>query len=163
MADSLYERDFVLWTEEQAEHLRQAARTGSTLPLDWENLAEEIESLGRSDRREVRSLVQQILVHLLKLACSPSERPKLHWESEVSLFRTQLELCLRDSPSLRRNLEWVVADEIPNAVKIAALELERHDERDAADKVRARSLTLTANEILEPGWFLHRPHPVDTL
>jgi predicted YcjX-like family ATPase len=62
---NLYDEDFVRWTEEQAAALRQAKR--SNLPLDWENLAEEIESLGRSDRRELRLQITRILRHLLKL------------------------------------------------------------------------------------------------
>ena len=48
-ASALYGEDFVRWTEEQAAALRRAK--GSNPPLDWENLAEEIESLGKSDRR----------------------------------------------------------------------------------------------------------------
>jgi hypothetical protein len=58
---ALYDQDFVRWTEEQAAALRRAkslppaAPRGSNLLLDWENLAEEIESLGKSDRRELRS------------------------------------------------------------------------------------------------------------
>lgn len=51
----LYEQDFVRWTEAQAAVLRRAAETKSNLPLDWTNLAEEVESLGRSQRRELRS------------------------------------------------------------------------------------------------------------
>jgi Domain of unknown function DUF29 len=47
----LYERDFVAWTEEQAARIRAAAGTQLNLPIDWENVAEEIESLGRSDAR----------------------------------------------------------------------------------------------------------------
>ena len=57
----LYDEDFVRWTEEQAAALRRAK--GSNLPLDWENLAEEIESLGKSDRRELRSQITRILRH----------------------------------------------------------------------------------------------------
>jgi hypothetical protein len=56
---NLYDEDFVRWTEEQAAALRQAK--GSNLPLDWENLAEQIASLGRSDRRELRSQITRIL------------------------------------------------------------------------------------------------------
>ena len=58
---ALYDRDFVLWTEEQAAALRRAK--GSNLPLDWENLAEEIESLGKSDRRALSSQIRRILHH----------------------------------------------------------------------------------------------------
>jgi hypothetical protein len=58
---AIYDEDFLLWTEEQAAALRRAK--GSDLTLDWENLAEEIESLGKSDRRELRSQITRILRH----------------------------------------------------------------------------------------------------
>src|SRR3954470_5735337 len=74
--DSLYDRDFFLWTQEQAEALRRAAREGSNLPLDWENLAEEIESLGRSFKNSLQSRIAQIIIHLWKLACSPATEPR---------------------------------------------------------------------------------------
>jgi hypothetical protein len=66
----LYDHDFFLWTQEQAAALRCAK--ASNLPLDWENLAEEIESLGKSDRRELTSQITRILQHLLKLTVSPA-------------------------------------------------------------------------------------------
>jgi len=59
---SLDARDFVAWTEQQAEALRAAAHGGANLVLDWENPAEEIESLGRSDRRELRPQLHQIIL-----------------------------------------------------------------------------------------------------
>ena len=63
-----YDRDFLLWTEEQAAALRRAKN--SNLPLDWENLAEEIDSLGKSVRRELSSQIRRILRHLFKLVDS---------------------------------------------------------------------------------------------
>ena len=71
---TLYDEDFVRWTEEQAAALRRAK--GSNLALDWENLAEEIESLGKSDRRELRSQITRILRHLVKLEASPAAEPR---------------------------------------------------------------------------------------
>lgn len=71
----LNEEDFVRWTEAQAATLRKAACLGINLPLDWENLAEEIDSLGRSQRRELRSRIATIIEHLLKLQCSPAAEP----------------------------------------------------------------------------------------
>jgi hypothetical protein len=70
-AGALYEQDFFLWTKEQAAALRLAKN--SNLPLDWENLAEEIER--KSDRRELRSQIRRILRHLLKLEATPSVEP----------------------------------------------------------------------------------------
>ena len=60
MTEALYEQDFYRWTQEQARVLRDAARVGVNLPVDWENVAEEIESLGRSDRREITSRLATI-------------------------------------------------------------------------------------------------------
>ncbi len=88
--DTLYEDDFVIRTERQAEALRSASRQVSNLPVDWENLAEEIESVGRSERAEIRSLIGQIVSHLLKLVHSPAVQTRAGWESEVSYARERL-------------------------------------------------------------------------
>jgi uncharacterized protein DUF29 len=104
---ALYDRDFVLWTEEQAAALRRAK--GSNLPLDWENLAEEIESLGKSDRRELRSQITRILRHLLKLAVSPKSEPRGGWRSTIRDARVEIEGVLEDSPSLRREIADIIA------------------------------------------------------
>ena len=71
-ATQFYEEDFVRWTEQQSRALREAAGVGTNLPLDWANLAEEIESLGASQRRELHCRLAVILEHLMKLE---------HWQS----------------------------------------------------------------------------------
>jgi len=101
----LYDRDFVLWTQAQADALRrQMARGGDPL-VDYVNLIEEVESLGRRDVRSMRSLVEQILVHLLKLEHAPDIGPREHWRREVAEFRLQVERLLDDSPSLRAKID----------------------------------------------------------
>ena len=80
-SSDLYDQDFFLWTKEQAAALRRAKE--SNLPLDWENLAEEIESLGKSDRRQLTSQIRRILRHLLKLEASPAARPRAGWRSTI--------------------------------------------------------------------------------
>jgi hypothetical protein len=84
----LYETDFVLWTEKTAEILRQKNYDA----VDWENVIEEIESMGRSERRAVRSLLTRLIEHLLKLAYWESERERnaRHWMGEIATFRSQL-------------------------------------------------------------------------
>ncbi len=67
MPDGLYDADFFLWTQEQARLLRNSAHAATNLPLDWENLAEEVEDLGRSNRRELRNRLRVVMEHLLKL------------------------------------------------------------------------------------------------
>ena len=97
----LYEEDFVLWTEKTAELLK---RKEFDL-VDWENLIEEVECMGKSDRRAVESLLTQLLIHLLKLSYweSEKERNARHWLEEIANFRVQLERKV-DSPTLANHL-----------------------------------------------------------
>src|SRR5262249_39923965 len=77
-------------------------------PLDWENLAEEIESLGKSDRRELRGQIYRIIQHLAKLQFSPATDPRLGWSNSIKDARKQAQLLLEDSPSLKAQLEQFV-------------------------------------------------------
>ncbi len=90
--EDLYEADFLLWTERQAAELRALAHSRRDLPnaLDLEHVAEEIEDLGRSELNAVRSLIRNILVHLLKCAADPESRAVAHWQAEVRAFQDDL-------------------------------------------------------------------------
>jgi hypothetical protein len=158
-ADSLYERDFFLWTVEQSEALRKAAREGSNLPLDWQNLAEEIESLGRSDKRGVESRIAQIIVHLWKLACSPATEPRQLWKYETDLQRLELDRLLEESPSLRARVAEFVSSEMKRAEKQARISLSQHGEFDKAEKdfVAFKMRGISADEVLTEGLFPSGP------
>ena len=78
-AAELYEEDFLLWTQEQSKLLREAAERRVNFPLDWENLAEEIESLGKSQRSELRNRIGTAIEHLLKLEHSTAREPREGW------------------------------------------------------------------------------------
>ena len=111
----LYDRDFFLWTQEQAAALRRAK--ASNLPLDWEHLAEEIESLGKSDRREPASQITRIPRHLLKLTISPAAEPRAGWRASLNEARSQIDLLLEDSPSLRREVDSLIQKQVCAAAK----------------------------------------------
>ena len=100
---ALYEEDFVAWAKQQAEALRAAARAGSNLQLDWENLAEEIEDLGRSSARGLRAHMTRIVQHFVKLEHSPAVDSRNGWRRSIRLARLQIERLLRDNPSLRES------------------------------------------------------------
>ena len=76
---SLYDTDFHAWSQQQAEALRAATRDGSNQRLDLGNLAEEIEDLGKSVRRELQSQIRRIVRHLVKLEHSPAVEPRREW------------------------------------------------------------------------------------
>src|SRR5690242_11653695 len=122
-AAQLYEEDFVRWTEQQSSALRDAAGIGTNLPLDWENLAEEIESLGRSQRRELRSRIAVIIEHLLKLEHSPAVEPRHGWMDTIGRERLNIQDLLQDSPSLRSQL-WPIIEQLkPRVARLATSSL----------------------------------------
>ena len=91
-----YEDDFVAWLEDQVGR----ARRGEVEGLDLENIAEELEGMARGDRREIRTRLTMLLVHLLKYAAQPRRRSS-SWLATIGEQRTQITIVIDDSPSLR--------------------------------------------------------------
>jgi hypothetical protein len=151
----LYDRDFVRWTETQAAELRRAAETGTNLPLDWEHLAEEVESLGSRERREIASRIEQVLVHLLKLRHSPANDPRRAWEETVDRERSEIVEILADSPSLRQETEPAVARRWAAARRRAVRALA--DEVD--DAMLSRDCPFAVEQILDAEWWPERAGP----
>lgn len=106
--DAAYEQDFYAWTQAQAAAIRRAGASRVNADIDWENVAEEIESLGRSDFRSVRSHLETIIEHLLKLMVSPATDPRRGWRRSVGNARIDIETYL--TRSLRNDIEPVVGD-----------------------------------------------------
>ncbi|MDD9909875.1 MAG: DUF29 domain-containing protein [Ahrensia sp.] len=100
-----YEDDFFAWTQDQAAKLRARAHN----EIDWENAAEELESVGTSERGEIRSRLGQLVLHLLKWEHQP-ERRGHSWQSSISEQRVHIQGKIEDSPSLKSHpaasLEW---------------------------------------------------------
>ena len=105
-----YEGDFVRWLEHQAELLR----AGRVSELDLENLAEEVESIGRSDKREVYNRLTVLVAHLLKYQFQPAKRSR-SWLSTIGEQRRRLRLVLEDSPSLAKTYAPGVFSEVLKA------------------------------------------------
>lgn len=122
----LYEHDFVRWSEEQAAALRAASSARINLPLDWEHLAEEIDSLGKSLRSELRNRLATVIEHLLKLEVSPATDPRAGWIETIDRERVDIELLLRDNPSLRVSLP--MNDAAYKARRAATLSLRQYGE-----------------------------------
>jgi hypothetical protein len=112
-----YDEDFALWSAEQAALLR----TGRIDRLDVENIAEEIESLGRSQKHEIVSRLTIILVHLLKWQHQPGGRSP-SWQTSIILARDAVERLLEESPSLRDFPRQVLERAYRKAPRIAAAE-----------------------------------------
>ncbi|MBN3908595.1 MAG: DUF29 domain-containing protein [Nostoc sp. NMS1] len=101
-ASHLYETDFYTWTQEQVSLLK----TQQWNQLDTVNLIEEIETLGRRERQELRNRLGVLLGHLLKWQFQPEKRSN-SWLSTIREQRVQIKLLLQDSPSLKPYLDEV--------------------------------------------------------
>ncbi len=152
----LYDEDFVLWTEVQAKALRDAARTGTNLPLDWENLAEEVEDLGKSRRSELNNRVATIIEHLLKLELSPAAAPRRSWSETVLHARDAIEELLKENPSLRRTTGEAVENGTRRAKKLVALSFRLYDEANPAVLAKLAATSYTEEQVLGD-WFPAEP------
>lgn len=112
-----YQEDFYAWTVEQARLLR----SGELSSIDAANLAEEIESLGRSDRRELESRMTVLLMHLLKWQKQSKLRSR-SWSGTIFEQRRRVEKLLKESPSLRALVNEALAGVYTEAREAASNE-----------------------------------------
>lgn len=113
----LYEQDFYLWIENTAKKLRE----GRFAEIDLENLVEEIESMGRSERRAIESNLIVILIHLLKYKYQPDKRTN-SWLSTIFEHRRRLQKNFQESPSLKTYFLEVFPESYQAARQQVALE-----------------------------------------
>ena len=136
-----YDSDLYLWTKAQGDALRRRAAN----EIDWDNVAEEIESLGVSQRHEIRSRLEVLLIHLLKHRYDPDHRSP-SWIASISEQRRRIDLVLEDSPSLRT---------FPAAALAKAYQLALLDK--ATDPIKWLSLPAecpwTIERVLDPEWL----------
>ncbi len=114
---TLYERDFYAWANEQAALLR----AGKLSAADIDHIAEEIESMGKTEKRELVSRLAVLLMHLLKWQFQPMARSN-SWRLTVEEQRRQLVRHLRDNPSLKATLAEAILDGYGDAVIAATRE-----------------------------------------
>jgi len=143
---TLYEQDLVLWSEQQAEALREAAGSGIDLPIDWENVAEEIASLGRAEKRELVNRLTVLLTHLLKWQAQPGRR-STSWRLTIIEQRRKLERHLEDNPSLKTRLEPAIADAYGDAL----LRVQR--QTGLPQNAFPPACLYEPSELLDPGYF----------
>jgi hypothetical protein len=112
---NLYEQDFYLWLQTTAKLLREKKLD----QVDLENLIEEIESMGRSERKELKSRLTTLIEHLLKIKYWQAEKTNnaRGWRQTIVEQRRQIEYILSDSPSLKGLLSEIVNECYVNARK----------------------------------------------
>ena len=141
----LYDEDFYVWTESQAELLRKRQFEA----LDLENLIEEVEGLGDAKKSAVLNNASIVIEHLLKLQFSPAQAPRRVWAESIVEHRTRLELEL--TPRLRQILD----EELPRVYALTRRSTERklrlYGENAAAD-VLPSDCPYTLGQIIGDWW-----------
>jgi hypothetical protein len=117
MSNSLYDRDFYAWANEQAALLR----AGRLTEADIENIAEEIESIGRGEKRELINLLAVLLTHLLKWQYQPAFRGN-SWRLTIEEQRYRMDDHLGDNPSLKSQLDQALRTAYRSAANEASIE-----------------------------------------
>jgi hypothetical protein len=112
---SLYDTDFHAWAMEQARRIRSGES------IDIENVAEEIESLGKGTRNKLESLFEIVLIHLLKWQYQPTHRGR-SWQLTLLEHRTRIESHMQKNPSLKPQIQEILSDAYRHARIRAAAE-----------------------------------------
>ncbi len=102
---SLYDQDYYLWLKNTAKLIQE----GKFSEIDTVNLVEEIEDMGKREKRSVESNLVILLLHLLKYQYQPSKQSN-SWKASIREHRRRLKKTFRDSPSLKRYFEQVFTE-----------------------------------------------------
>jgi hypothetical protein len=145
-----HDQDFYLWTRQQADALRRLAETRPNAEVDWPNLIEEIEDLGKEQKHAIVSHFVVAVIHLFKLSYSPDLEPRRHWMIEVAAQRGSLEPRLRSNPSLRARSDELLADAWRSARRQLALQFGR-------GAAVPEDCPFTLDQVLDHDWFPEPP------
>ena len=137
-----YQKDFYSWTCEQAELLR----AGRFNELDVFNLVEEIETMGRSEKRELQSRLMVLLVHLLKWQYQPARRGR-SWTLTIKGQRINLEDVINDNPGLKPQLLGL----LNNAYRLAIVEVSKQTRLE--ESIFPVKCPWTLDQIRDEGYF----------
>ena len=127
-----HENDFYAWTQQQAHLLK----TGQLNQIDWCHIAEEIEDMGRSEKRELESRLEVLLMHLLKWQFQPNLRSR-SWQLSIKEQRLRLEKLLKENPSLNS----ILTDSLEKIYQIAIISAERETGLSSFPEMCPYSLT----------------------
>jgi hypothetical protein len=142
IVSATYTADFNLWIQRTAQLLRERRWH----EIDLEHLIEEVEDLGKSERRSIASQLTRLLLHLLKWQYQPQGRTD-SWLDSITDARTQIELAIADSPSLKNYLAEVIEQSYQRSRRQAAKQTEM------PISVFPEECPYSVEFVLEEDWF----------
>ena len=143
MANTLYDQDFYAWTIQTAQALKEKAFN----KVDFEHLVEELESMGASEKRELRSRLKQLIMHLLKLKYQPDYINTASWVRSVRNQRRELFIHLKDNPSLKPRVAESIDEIYPIAVSLAS------EETGIKEETFSLECPFTTSQILDDNFY----------
>lgn len=122
MENKLYETDFNLWIEQT----KSAIQARNFKAVDWDNLLEEIDDMGKSQKRSLESYLELLVAHILKLQYWHKERDRnyKHWKVEVVNFRNRINRLLKQNPSFNQYMQSVYPEVFADAVESWQIEFD---------------------------------------
>ena len=138
----LYDQDYYAWTQENARLLRE----GRVNEIDFEHLAEEVESMGSSERSQLQNRLRILLAHLLKWQYQPQYRGR-SWSATLKEQRLSIQMLLSDNPSLKNQEE----DRIVKAYPLAVLTAIRETNLD--EKTFPAECSYSRAQIADPEFY----------
>ena len=141
-AISLYEADYLGWIEATAAALKRQDYGA----INWENVIEEIEDMGRRERQSLKSNLVILLLHLLKWQFQPGKQSH-SWKASIVEHRQRLEDSVEASPSLKPYLETLLTKAYGNAVERAAAET------GLSEAAFPQDCPYTAGQIMSKGFL----------
>lgn len=145
---SLHDHDFYSWAKEQAALLKNRQAN----LLDYKNLAEELDDMGKSQESALVSAIKGALLHLLKLKYSPAENPRKGWAISVSKQRTEIDIAIQENPGLKSKLNTIFSKAWKYARKEAIFECNIYNEYPNIPEESPFSFDDVANEDFFPSF-----------
>ena len=142
MKTSLYDFDFYAWSNKQAALLRG----GMIAEADIENIAEEIESMGKTEKKELVSRLAVLLLHLLKWQYQSTRRSR-SWEATIKTQRNKISRHLAQNPSLKAHVQEVVGWAFEDA------RLEASGETELPESTFPQACPWTFDQIVDAGFW----------
>jgi hypothetical protein len=154
MSVAEHDQDFFLWTRQQADALRRLAETRPNADIDWPNLIEEVEDLGKEQEYAVETHLRVALVNLLVLAHSTDGNSRDARCEEVLEQRIDIDRRIASSPSIRMRLPEMLTSCYRRARKHAALKLNVYVSE------LPENCPFALDQVLDDDWFPHAPTEV---
>jgi hypothetical protein len=149
MTVQTHEHDFLAWTQQQSSLLR----AGRLSELDLEQLAEELDDMGKEQKLALQSLLRHVLLHLLKLQLSPARSPRAKWTEEIIELRDQAQARIDATPSLKHHAPELFAKAWQQARRAAQKSFEIHGESVSVPDTCLYSI----EQVLDPDYFPASP------